>query len=667
MSNKTEITNINQFMEEIRRCRELEIPKPGGYSHHGFVGEVDDDGCNFYHYTRALTTALKLTSPLKIIKTRLNYDRYRALTESREIFNFDNGDVVFIVHRKDYPNDEKSEEVCIKRAKSRLGEEEYSVSDNNCQCYVNWIFSNDNTSEQIKSSTLNQTAGDAIDGVLSTGILHPLMYLASGAIHYSQKKTLPEKSDVNTKNLNAQTSENKEEKNHKENETKEIQKEKTGKKSMNVVNNPDEKTNTDKKGSTESLALKKHTEITNAKTVSNGVGNAHPRSFEDICLEEKIKEEMQHFQSQKLENKYEKEKGNTLKDERHSQIIGKESKMPQQEERIVKADTALSQKLSEETKFTAAQALVENSKNHSKQSGELKEEKKTIYEEKRTTNSQNLQEKTTEFQTQKLNEESQIPCLESRRLKEESRQFHLLALKEDPNRVEKESGCTMKHSQKAQELTENAGKPHLLTQNEDVLRQQLENCNKLEEMDIKEHAINKHPRESEKSLSNARYSSTSDDTELNYLGVLPLAACTNLKNCSNIQNHLLNESEYFKAILDRQSSDYATTHLAKHVAKSTQDESMKKASQSLSTASVYFAAAVEIGSLARNIYRIQTNEHMTKEQKTKRTAKEVCASVYGVSGSVLGQAIIPIPVIGGVIGGFLGNALGGAVGGSIFS
>lgn len=58
---------------------------------------------------------------------------------------------------------------------------------------------------------------------------------------------------------------------------------------------------------------------------------------------------------------------------------------------------------------------------------------------------------------------------------------------------------------------------------------------------------------------------------------------------------------------------------------------------------------------------------MTKEQKTKRTAKEVCASVYGVSGSVLGQAIIPIPVIGGVIGGFLGNALGGAVGGSIFS
>lgn len=646
------ITDINQFKLKIRRCRELAIPR-SGYTHHVFVGEVDDDGCDFYHYT--LVSALKLTSPFKIMKTRLNYDRYRASTDSRKIFNFDNMDVVIIVDRKDYPNDEKSEEVCIKRAKSRLGEEDYSVSDNNCECYVNYIFSNDNTSEQIKSSTSKQIAGDAIDGVISTGILHPMMYLASGAIHY------------------AQTSEHKKEKNHKENRTKETQKEKTGKKSMNVVNNQDEKTTIEKKGSTESLAFKETSEKTNAKTVSNGVGNTQPRSFEDICLEEKIKEETQHFQSQKLENKYEKEKSNRLKDERQSQIIRKQ---------IVKADTALSQKLSEETKCTAAEALVENSENHSIQSGGLKEEKVPINEEKRRqTNSQNLQGKKTEFQTQKLNEGSKIPCLESRRLKEESRQSHLLAFKEDLKIVEKESGCTMKqkvleemenmHSQKAHELTGNAEKPHLLTQNEDVLRQQIEDCYKLEEIYIKEHAINKHPKESEKNLSNAKYSSSrSDDPELNYIGVLSsLASSTNLQNCSNIQKHLFSadKSDCIKTILDRQATDYAKKHFAKHVAKKTQDESIKKVSQSMSTAAVCVSALFEIGSLTRSIYKIQTNKHMTKEQKTRRTAKEVCASVYGVSGSVLGQAFIPIPIVGSLIGGVLGNALGGAVGGSIFS
>lgn len=58
---------------------------------------------------------------------------------------------------------------------------------------------------------------------------------------------------------------------------------------------------------------------------------------------------------------------------------------------------------------------------------------------------------------------------------------------------------------------------------------------------------------------------------------------------------------------------------------------------------------------------------MTEDQKIRSTAKEVCTSLSGVTGSALGQVFIPIPVVGSLIGGAIGNVVGGIVGGGLFS
>lgn len=55
------ITSIDQLKREIRRGRELVIKRPMlDYTHHVFVGEVDDDRCYLYQYTSA--SAWKLNS-----------------------------------------------------------------------------------------------------------------------------------------------------------------------------------------------------------------------------------------------------------------------------------------------------------------------------------------------------------------------------------------------------------------------------------------------------------------------------------------------------------------------------------------------------------------------------------------------------------------------------
>lgn len=97
-----------------------------------FIGDVDDYGCDFYYYVFLVIFVFKFNFFGKIIKVRLNYERYRVCVEIFLIFNFDNGDVVFIVNCDDYLSDKNLEEDCIKKVNLRLGEEMYLVLDNNC-------------------------------------------------------------------------------------------------------------------------------------------------------------------------------------------------------------------------------------------------------------------------------------------------------------------------------------------------------------------------------------------------------------------------------------------------------------------------------------------------------------------------------------------------------
>lgn len=162
----TTITCIEQFKNEIRPFKEIQIPRRSRwaffspYKHHVFVSNTDADGCDIYHYTSTTSKLCCIPIPKgKIIKERLQYETYKASS----LFDFDNGDVVFIVDRTDYPQTRAEKKECLKRANERLHEEKYSMSFNNCESYVNWIFSRDNTSSQVTESTRNQYLALVID------------------------------------------------------------------------------------------------------------------------------------------------------------------------------------------------------------------------------------------------------------------------------------------------------------------------------------------------------------------------------------------------------------------------------------------------------------------------------------------------------------------------
>lgn len=170
------IEDIDQFIQNVQCCRELKIPRHGNlYTHHVFVGKKDNRGCDVYHYTSVSSC---LGSPGQITKVHLDYEEYRRDTSSpvRKIFNLKkrNGDKIYIVERRDYPKDKRTENECIQRAEKRLGEQSYSACCNNCESYVNWIFSGDNTSEQAENDLKKNVLGNIVDGASSRGVQHQM-------------------------------------------------------------------------------------------------------------------------------------------------------------------------------------------------------------------------------------------------------------------------------------------------------------------------------------------------------------------------------------------------------------------------------------------------------------------------------------------------------------
>lgn len=158
----SEITNIRRFKQDIKCCREVRIHRPFlGYYHHVFVGDIDKNGCDIYHY--ASGRFIKGFPNGKITKVRLQYETYDTCSEILAIFNFNKGDVVEIVSRSDYPKSKKKKKKCIKKANSRVGEMLYTASFNNCESYVNWIFSNDNSSKQAIDSALKSLCVDELN------------------------------------------------------------------------------------------------------------------------------------------------------------------------------------------------------------------------------------------------------------------------------------------------------------------------------------------------------------------------------------------------------------------------------------------------------------------------------------------------------------------------
>lgn len=715
------ITSIDQFKLEIRCCIELAIQRRKfGYTHHVFIGDVDDYGCDLYHYAFSVIPAFKFNSPGKITKVRLNYERYRACAEILSIFNFDNGDVVFIVNRDDYPSDKNSEEDCIKKANSRLGEEMYSASDNNCQSYVNWIFSNDNTSKQIKSSPSKRFAADAVDGLCSTGLLHPLMHLASGVIHNSdtskdtivtmipKKKTPSEDLVEKEKNLIAQKSEKEnkkiqpqEKEKLKKNKSKEVKKENHGEKSMNAVSSLEK---------TKNKKIKEDTGIsnphTNKKKTNAKIEIKQPQSFKDTIKSAEMTGRTGSLESQKLETESKKFKTKISKEEIQSHV-DREKLKTQPEKQREKSEPVTSQKLNQEIKYAQSQNMKENIER-------LKSQKKRIEETPKNDDNrgntyshilkkedkiscteswqQNMKSKQSDqlinelerlkkeeiiSKVQKITNEKEVHLHKAEKpieqaailkLKNESEQCQPLRLKDELERLEKEKINTIE--QEIKDKTEmhphKAEIYHLPTVEEKLMRPE-KDAEFFSEKRLKENESRKSVK-SEKNPPNSS-SNSSDGINYNCLQMLgSLATGFDKRQLVDIPKTLNpfsvdKSSSSLKAFYE----SYAKDHLATQAAKKVQDEGFKQVSQSLSTAAVCFSAVVEIGSLTRKIKNIKNNEHMTDDQKARCAGKEVCTSLSGVAGSALGQVFIPIPGVGSMIGGAIGNVVGGIVGGGLYS
>lgn len=161
--------SIFGLRKPLPRCKHLRIyRRKFGYSHHIFVGEADVSGCDIYHYSISLLPLLKMCPPAQIKKERLEYSSYMENKDIMKIFNWNNG--VIIVNRDDYPENEIAENECIAKAESRLGETNYSIPFNNCESYINWIFSGDNTSNEFRNaSLLTQITLNVLEESIYTG------------------------------------------------------------------------------------------------------------------------------------------------------------------------------------------------------------------------------------------------------------------------------------------------------------------------------------------------------------------------------------------------------------------------------------------------------------------------------------------------------------------
>jgi hypothetical protein len=132
-----EVRTVSEFKRNIKPCRHVKVYRKAlNYYHHTFVGNVDQFGCDIFHYKPQWEEYLYGKFPGKIICERLTFDETNQ--SAGNIFDFEK-DVVIIVARDDYPQTPEEIQWTIERAESRLGEAKYSVGLNNCENYVHWI------------------------------------------------------------------------------------------------------------------------------------------------------------------------------------------------------------------------------------------------------------------------------------------------------------------------------------------------------------------------------------------------------------------------------------------------------------------------------------------------------------------------------------------------
>lgn len=629
----TYIKNTKQFEEEIRCCRELKIERHRcgiTYTHHVFVGKVDKgEGCDLYHYAPANKPFLKAKFPAKIKKVRLTFEDHDTCQETLDIFDFDK-DNVCIAERDDYPMDQKAEEKCIRKAELRLGEEMYSVINNNCDSFVNWIFSNDNTSSQSENcDVINKLVGNALDGMGSSGILRPVGHLVNGIFQQSKKskqetsKTNLQNSDFETENsLSEITNETKVKRLAKEYETKMEQRhsgifvknvEKAYSQDSERKNkNPKIQTRKDKINKTNDVHFEKEIDNTkpmNCDTTKNRMrkytkdSNSHEQGRKARGIQQQQQQQQDKFNGEEEDTRY-----TNVKRKRNAKKNRK------------KRNNSLSQRLErleKERKYVKEEQLRENSKNAQHQESS---KCRDTEQAQRLENAKVHKLEAENARARELKDKIEAKTVQSEKLKDQSYKSH---------------------QQQTSNKTETKPSDKFQKKNEFVKKQ----------------------TSGSQSYEANHFNLWTDESVLTVgRGLVGASSMCSKKVINAIEN-----SDALKTILEQQFKKSAKKQISKCVCQKAKDEGIKKVSQTVSKAGVCFSVAVEAVSLTVNIVNIASDGHMTSEQKNRSISREVVTSASGFAGTFIGQALIPIPVVGSLVGGVVGNAIGGMLGGGIFS
>lgn len=597
----SEITSMTQLKREIRPCRELAIQRKLGYTHHVFVGEIDEFGCNIYQYSCNLESAIHYKPPGKITMTKLYFED-RSCAESLHCY-FDKEDKLLLIKRDDYPNDDEEEENCIKRAQSRVGEELYSLDSINCESYVNWVFSNDNTSKQITISIKNQIIGNAFDGVFSTGVLRLLLHLAfleNQISHDEEKKEEQEGGKEDKK-------EDKEEKNENEN-----------RKAISISN---------------LKYLKIEKENSDPHETETKEENLHSYIRRLVSIEEKLQLKMQEESHQTEEHK--------------ENLLNDIDNLKMQKEELQKIIQELLHKMEEKDinmliYIHLLKGIEEKIQEYSFHRKKPQETNKSI---NMITNlltpmahlTENEEDKE---QTQFVENETVALQGQIEKMPKRHNDRILRRLLENgmlSNRISNSTSTSSKPPNNEEEETQT----HFEENEAVALRGQRIARRPYRPFD----GNNNHPL---------------------VFGIffLSLSMGTLYPNNTHLsQKRIAHNGEF--VIVSKQFGFYG--HNRNPLFPNTAlERRMTTNLLSLTQSTIFWKCFFHILILIRQIYIIRNNDFLTPNQKINSIAKEFFSTVCGVAGSVLVQAFFPIPFIGSLFYGMIGHAVGGIIGGFLF-
>lgn len=654
------IMNIEQFKQRIRCCRELEILRPFfGYTHHVFIGEVDEKGCNIYHYTAYFKSDHSIG---KVAKVRLDYENHQRV---RRIFNFEKGHRVIIVDRSDYPTNEEDEKNCIKRAQSRLGEENYSFVCNNCESYVNWIFKNDNTSNQIKESLKKQIIGNVLDGIFSSGIQHPSQQGVHLVVHKKQLKKRGK--SKKTKRLQHSI--------HSSGNETEFQKCTNDEKSLEFQRNTEIEKVSNCSTDTALVKVNKFAEKTNhinpelakfeesqeCSTLIEGIGFRKAKE-KNKGIEQKneleIKDSSKFSKTVKFTGSAEFAKGS--KSQRSNKFrkqiktpmgtvktdFGIGSKLPcvskVPEELEVPKGTKLqggsrfqtdTSNLNGQLKLTKFQTELEFRKNHSPPvlNQKYPYNSRDRYIPNGPEYSYSLEGPTSlwsplDFDLIRANMISKYTELSKGLNYKDSRfndnRYHSALPSEKLHHIEEKHQSRFQQIDHYKDWMQNSKDPTFIAKNRPVFDANAQQI------------LSQSNRNDFKQTLNSKDMVSKSDTKENQYSKEKIVE-------SDVQN--------------QSSPD------------DNRDEEFKQEANSTFVADVCSITVLESIFLLWKISHIHNDKHMTKKQKKQSIGREVGSSILGVTCSIIGQSVVPFPELGGWVGGIIGNAVGGLLGGTLSS